>query len=77
MAMVVDHVKSQPVPPSQRTELEIPEELDRIILKCLEKDPENRFQSAMELEVELAASSDPNGWDVKSGEKWWDLHRPA
>lgn len=77
MAMVVDHVKAEPLPPSQRTELEIPEELDRIVLKCLEKDPDKRFQSAMELEAELAASSGPNGWNAKSAERWWQLHRPS
>jgi eukaryotic-like serine/threonine-protein kinase len=31
----------------------IPEELERIILKCLERDPENRYQSATELVVDL------------------------
>ena len=77
MAKVVDHVKAEPLPPSQRTELEIPEELDRIVLKCLEKDPDKRFQSAMELEAELAAYSGPNGWNAKSAEKWWQFHRPS
>ena len=77
MALVVDHVKAEPLPPSQRTELEIPEELDRIVLKCLEKDPDKRFQSAMELEAELAAYSGPNGWNAKSAERWWQLHRPS
>jgi serine/threonine protein kinase len=31
----------------------IPAELGRIILKCLDKDPENRYQSAKELVVDL------------------------
>lgn len=31
----------------------IPAELERIILKCLDKDPENRYQSAKELVVDL------------------------
>jgi len=77
MAMVVDHVKTEPVAPSQRTELEIPEALDRIILKCLEKDPDKRFQSAMELEAELAAAAGPNDWNSASAEKLWQLHRPS
>ena len=39
IAMIVDHVNAIPLPPSQRTENDVPEKLDRIILKCLEKDP--------------------------------------
>ena len=31
----------------------VPAELERIILKCLDKDPENRYQSAKELVVDL------------------------
>ena len=77
MAMVVDHVKTEPVPPSQRTELEIPQELDEIILRCLEKDPAKRFQTAMGLEAALAACASPNGWDAKRAEKWWQLHLPT
>jgi serine/threonine protein kinase len=77
MAIVVDQVKTEPAPPSQRTELDIPEELDRIVLKCLEKDPDNRFQSAMELEAESAAISGPKDWDANSAEQWWQLHQPG
>jgi len=34
-------------------------EFERIVLKCLEKDPENRFQSAKEVEVDLRRLSVP------------------
>ena len=39
MKMLMQHVHARPVPPSQRTELPIPRELDELVLACLEKDP--------------------------------------
>ena len=35
MKMLLQHVQTQPVPPSQRTELPIPRELDELVLACL------------------------------------------
>ena len=49
MKMLMQHVQAGPVPPSQRTELPIPRELDELVLACLEKDPHKRPQNAEEL----------------------------
>ena len=76
MAMALDHVTTTTQPPSQRSESSIPPALDRIILKCLEKKPEDRFGSAMELAQALAAEVASNGWDRSQAERWWKSHYP-
>ncbi len=76
LATVLQHVQAPPVPPSKRTELEIPESLERIIMSCLEKDPSNRPQSAGELDSMLAASIPDGVWTGEKAEEWWRLHLP-
>ena len=40
--MMLAHLQKAPVPPSQRSELAVPESLDRAIMMCLAKQPEER-----------------------------------
>ncbi len=74
LATVVAHVQEQPDPPSQRTELVIPNELERTILACLEKDPAARPQSAAELEALLGDCATDCEWSMQAAEEWWNLH---
>jgi serine/threonine-protein kinase len=77
MAMVVRHVKDEPVPPSSRSEHEIDPELERIILDCLAKDPDARPRSAQELSERLAAVERRIGeWSPARAERWWRTHLP-
>lgn len=50
---LIDAILHQPVVPPRAINGRISPELERIIVKCLEKWPENRYQSAQELEVDL------------------------
>jgi serine/threonine-protein kinase len=50
---LTDAILHQPVVPPRAMNARVSPELERIILKCLQKEPENRYQSAAELEVDL------------------------
>ena len=77
MKVVVAHVKEKPVPPSQRTELAVPPDLDRIILSLLEKDPDRRPQDATELLDILRRLEFTQPWTQENARKWWDTNQPG
>jgi serine/threonine protein kinase len=75
VGMALKHMKTPPVPPSQRTKQAVPADLERIILLCLEKDPDARPRSARDLERMLAACSVPP-WTEDDAAEWWTQHSP-
>jgi serine/threonine-protein kinase len=77
LAMALEHVQSEPVPLSQRTEIEISPELERVIMDCLQKDPARRPQTARELNRMLAGCPGATAWSNELGEEWWRMHLPA
>jgi serine/threonine-protein kinase len=77
MATVLAHVQTSPVPPSRRTEIEIPESLERVVLTCLEKDPVRRPATAGELIELLDACTDAEPWSPERAERWWSAHLPG
>ena len=76
MQALIDHVHSTPAPPSQRTELMIPADVDAIVLACLEKDPDQRPQDAAQLGRRLAEARSAGAWTSDQAEEWWGLHLP-
>ncbi len=69
------HLYDEPVPPSQRTELDVPASLEAVILQCLRKEPERRFPSARNLQEALDACDLPR-WTQAEARRWWELHEP-
>jgi len=53
------HIQQEPVPPSQRTENPIPPALERLVLTCLAKQPEDRPASAADLAAGLSSTCPP------------------
>src|SRR5713101_5906988 len=57
---LTDAILHEPPTPPRALNRAVPAELKRIVLKCLDKAPENRYQSAKELVVDLRRLSTPN-----------------
>jgi serine/threonine-protein kinase len=69
-------INEDPAPPSQRTELAIPAELERVVLACLARRPEDRPRSAHDLGRAMAAVSVPP-WTEEQAREWWLFNKPS
>jgi serine/threonine-protein kinase len=74
--MNAQHINEPPLPPSERTELEIAPSLDRAVLACLAKRPEERPQNATELD-RMLAEIEIEPWSEAEATRWWRTHQPA
>ncbi|MFN7916278.1 MAG: serine/threonine-protein kinase [Vicinamibacterales bacterium] len=74
MKMFVQHLQAEPVPPSQRGELPIPMGLDKLILSCLAKDPDQRPQTIDEVVRRLEAIPMTATWTNATARRWWSAH---
>jgi serine/threonine-protein kinase len=76
MQMVVDHVRTPPTPPSLRAKQPIPPALERLVLRCLEKEPERRPDSVLELARELRGLGLAERWSEARARAWWSEQAP-
>ena len=80
MELIVDHVKTRPMPPSQRAGGAIPSGLDELVMRCLEKDPADRPQSMLEVARsldELEQVEPGEAWTQARAAGWWQQNAPA
>lgn len=78
--MLIQHAREAPPPPSTCTGNEIPEALDRLILRCLAKSPADRPASADALagDCELVLESTGQAaWRREEAAAWWHDTHPA
>ena len=76
LATMLAHVQKAPIPPSKRTEIEVPVELEQLVMWCLEKDPAARPPNAGVIRQRLSQYNLADSWTPERAEKWWKLHMP-
>jgi hypothetical protein len=74
--VMMRHLGAEPVPPSQRTKLPIPRELEALVLACLAKDPAARPANASVMRRELTAIPLAEPWTDDDAARWWQVHMP-
>jgi serine/threonine-protein kinase len=76
MAVMIQHARIDPDPPSAVAGRPVPERLEQIVMSCLEKSPGKRPSSAIDLWRQLGAVSFADAWTPERAEGWWREHLP-
>ena len=75
MTVMVAHARD-PVEPPSTFAPGVPPDLERVVLRCLEKQPADRYQDAASLARALEACADADGWSDELAEAWWRANQP-
>jgi serine/threonine-protein kinase len=71
------HLHSVPPPPSERIDAPVPQDLEQLILTCLQKSPDERVPDARSLQSQLRACRDAHSWSEDDARHWFTQHGPA
>src|SRR4051794_38810981 len=73
LEVIIAHARDEVVPPS-RLRADVPADLERVVLRCLAKRPEDRFPDADSLERALARCDAADRWCQSQAAQWWHEH---
>lgn len=73
LKLIISHA-NQPVPPLRGLVPDVPADLESTVMKCLEKDPQDRFQDVETLRSALNECRDAQGWGSRQAAEWWTNH---
>lgn len=74
--LIAFHHDQVPEPPSKHLGRQIAEDLEAIVLRCLEKDPGKRPQTAQDILTALNNCRDAWSWTEEKAMDWWTVHHP-
>lgn len=70
MRVLIAHAHDAPVPPSHHNP-DVPDDLELIVMRCLQKNPDDRYQRAAELMLALDDCDDAGRWTRDQARDWW------
>ena len=73
-AVIMAHAHEPVVPPTEIVRNLSPD-LQQVVLRCLEKDPINRFRDAEQLGEALSNCASADEWDARQANVWWESLR--
>jgi len=71
--VIIAHASEQVIPPRE-VNPDIPPALDEIIMRCLEKDADHRYQDVASLRQALLAAELSDSWSSELAATWWHGH---
>ncbi len=70
MEMLLAHAYEPVVPPGE-VRSGVPADVEAVLLRCLSKKPEGRYDDVASLEKALAACAAADGWSEEQARQWW------
>ena len=71
--VLLAHATHAVTPPS-RHRREIPTDLEQVVMRCLAKQPGERFSNTVELSDALRGCSSNGRWNHRTADTWWEAH---
>jgi tRNA A-37 threonylcarbamoyl transferase component Bud32 len=73
--VMLAHARDPVVPPS-RLRPDLPDDLERVVLRCLAKDPDDRYPDAEDLRRALSTCGSAGTWGAQQAARWWHENEP-
>jgi serine/threonine protein kinase len=70
MEVLIAHARDEATPPSKLWP-DVPADLEKVVLRCLAKKPEDRYQDMDDLEQALARCAAAGRWTQECAARWW------
>lgn len=73
MEVIAAHLMEKPRPLAE-VNAAIPDDVDAVVLRCLAKNPQERFATVAELDAALRRCGSANEWDEVQAATWWEKY---